>query len=229
MANSTSNSTSELSLKLLALEADVSPGGSKPKPTCQIHSSHEKIPDVGPSVCGTNGTPGVPVTAPECSVCKAPASLHCQACAYNEEMESEQRTRYCGKVCQQNDWHNHKTVCHRVAHLNQIYRAAVLVQGVYYKFRRELFDLKIDGIECMPREVLMWYGYYGDMVNVPFPDHLLLDQRDKEAVLSYCACEEGIGWMHHLFKELLEGMSGLLPSRMTVADRNQELIEVSEK
>lgn len=145
-----------------------------------------------------------------CVKCNKPAVLRCQACSYSEEKGVDQPTWYCGKGCQQADWPSHKSSCRKVACVNQIYRAARVVQALFYAFRENTFDLSIGRIEVGERGIRMWEKPYDEAVMVPFPSHLISDPSVHEAVLSYLACSEAILWMEDMFSKLLEGIAMFL-------------------
>ena len=42
---------------------------------------------------------------------------------------------------------------------------------------------------------------------VPFPDGVFKDERDKEAVLTYCARNDALAYMHRLIAITLRGIS----------------------
>lgn len=80
-----------------------------------------------------------------------------------------------------------------------------MIQKTFYVFRKTFFDLKIDRVTIKDNHMVIYEGNYGDEVTVPFPDSIIPDIKDQEAVLSYLACNEAISWMHPLFEKLLNG------------------------
>ena len=146
--------------------------------------------------------------AQTCVVCGKPARLFCQGCDYDEEQGIRTSTWYCGKVCQGQHWGSHRSLCLKRQRLNQLYRAAQIVQSAFYCFREKMFDCKIIAVEVTEDEIRLHPGTYHETESVcqPFPEQLISDPAVREAALSYWSCNESLSWMHGLWRTLLEGM-----------------------
>ncbi|KPI45722.1 uncharacterized protein AB675_461 [Cyphellophora attinorum] len=140
-----------------------------------------------------------------CVKCGSTSTLHCSACEYDEERGCQAKTRYCSKSCQAADWVEHKTKCLRIRRVNNLYRSVKSVQSVFYGFRKAFFDIAIKNITITPEKIVIREGAYGSNITLPFPDELIPDPRDQEAVLAHFACDDAVGWMHHFLEKLLEG------------------------
>lgn len=144
---------------------------------------------------------------PTCVKCNKAASLWCAgSCSYSEERGAAELTRYCSKDCQQEDWPEHKNSCLEVGRVNQVYRVSRAVQALYYAFRENTFERNIDRIAIEQHRIRIWEKTR-EKVIVPFPSDLILDARDREAVLSCLSCDSAVVWMQRIFSKLLEGSS----------------------
>lgn len=88
-----------------------------------------------------------------------------------------------------------------------LYRAGEMAQMAFYAYREHTFDLLIERVEKNGKDLLIYEASYGKTQECyfQFPDHLLPDERDKQAVLTYLTCGDAVGYMHELFKTLLDG------------------------
>ena len=143
-----------------------------------------------------------------CSACGGEAKLRCQACQHNETDSNTEHnaTWYCSRECQVKHWASHKSFCREVMHANQLYRAANLSQSAFYQFRKEMFDIPIIRITTKGSKTRIYQGEDKGKVLFPFPDKLVKNRQDEEALLAYSACESAMGRMKQMFTLAAEGM-----------------------
>lgn len=73
-------------------------------------------------------------------------------------------------------------------------------------FRENVFDKHLKRIESNGEDLILHeHLYVTDDIVFPFPDNMISDARDKEAILSYLACNDAMGYMHKLIGKLLYG------------------------
>ena len=156
-----------------------------------------------------------------CAHCNKPASDYCRGCSEAvDEHTIPRKTFYCNAECQKAGWVDHKTLCNNLRRQKQLHRAAHLLQAVFYDYRMRIFDISVAKIEKKGHKLHVWEGPYSDMqCLVPFPNHLVLDEKDKEALLSHLTCNDTLAWMYELERQLLDGiMSPKIPVNDRVAN-----------
>ncbi|MCJ1243797.1 hypothetical protein MMC30_000994 [Trapelia coarctata] len=90
--------------------------------------------------------------------------------------------------------------------MRSLYRAAETIQKGFYIFREKTFDKLIIKVEEKDGMLLLTEGYYDiDDVLVPFPDELVKNERDRQAVLTHLTCADALGWMHDFMRLILKG------------------------
>lgn len=144
-----------------------------------------------------------------CSACGKDAQLLCQACQPIEIITDShhEATWYCSKDCQKNAWSSHKSYCRKVMHVNQLYRAAHFCQEVFYHYREQAFDFPIQRITIEGSRINVYEADPEGRALFPFPEKLVKTREDKQALLSYRACESALGRMNHIFVLASEGKS----------------------
>lgn len=111
------------------------------------------------------------------------------------------------------DWKDHKVSCARLRTRKTIYRTGGLLQDIFYMYRENVFDTLIVKIEIQDEKMYIHAGEdSGQLVNShdvlePFPNDLVKDIRDKQAILAHGACGDVLAWMHDIIKYLLAGKS----------------------
>ena len=140
-----------------------------------------------------------------CVSCNKVAHLYCPNCEYSEERGIRLPIWYCGRACQQSSWVDHKKSCLHVARVNQLYRAARIVQSSFYCFREHLFDLKLTKIEVIGNEIHVHEGAYNERLTQEFPERLIPSPAVREAVLTHLSCNDAMFLAHSLFRTLFEG------------------------
>jgi MYND finger len=142
-----------------------------------------------------------------CVVCREPAHLHCNACSYTEgDIDEHKLTWYCSKDCQEQDRLSHKSHCSEMSDFNQLVRAAHLVQKVFYHYRKLWFDVPVKRIVFKGENIRIHQGDAKDKMLFEFPTKLVKSREVEEALLSFCACDDGLGRMQNLTALVLSGM-----------------------
>jgi hypothetical protein len=144
-----------------------------------------------------------------CAKCGSASTLYCSACHYDEERGCQALVHYCSRGCQAADWTKHKAKCLRTQRVNNLYRSVKAIQSVYYGFRKSLFDIDIGHVNTTEKKIIVHGNPDKTTLTFPslFPEELILDSRDQEAVLAHLASADGLHSMHHLLEKLLEGRS----------------------
>ena len=113
----------------------------------------------------------------------------------------------------------------------------------FYVFREKVYDQKIERVEKKGNSLFLYEGYYeDDRVILPFPHHLLPNEPDKQAALTFLTCSDAIGYLHELFRTMLKGqsvsqsvsqghVSASSPPRLSLSHKqtSQALVPVSSK
>lgn len=123
-------------------------------------------------------------------------------------------TYYCSKECQKEHYENHKMVCRTLRARKSLFRAGDLLQKMFYNFRYTVFDKSIVKIirkvNDGKRSYFLYEGNYPDIVHphnilVPFPDHLVQDMEEKNAVLCMMACTDAMAFFYRVVEYVLQG------------------------
>ena len=88
-------------------------------------------------------------TAPSgvCATCGQHATTRCAGCADTEHTGTQGATFYCSKPCQTKGWLKHKKACQAAQGRKKLFRAAEMIQEIFFALRAELFDLNITKVE----------------------------------------------------------------------------------
>ncbi|KAG9716806.1 hypothetical protein KCU59_g19229, partial [Aureobasidium melanogenum] len=126
----------------------------------------------------------------QCSNCGTRnAKAHCAGChqAPNTDGSPHISVRYCNKGCQKAHWPAHRTECKNLQARKALFRAAWLLQKIWYTVRRESFDNCVVRTEEVNGELLIHegdydveptkrqYGFYRD-----FSDAVFKNKQDAE-------------------------------------------------
>jgi len=150
-------------------------------------------------------------TDSQCAACGTPATTRCTGCTEGLDPKGDLcPTYYCAKACQVAHWDHHKRQCKLANARKQLYRGGELLQTIFYKYRGQFFDLKIDKIH-KPEDTDTIFAtetrkQKGEFL-FPFPVSLVKDERDKKALLAWSACEYGVVYLFNLVQHVVRGMS----------------------
>lgn len=86
-----------------------------------------------------------------------------------------------------------------------LYRAGDTVQLLFYMYREIVFDKLIAKVEKKENEILLYEGFYEDDCIIPFPAAYFPGEREKQAMLTYMACDDAVGYMHEVLKVMVKG------------------------
>ena len=125
---------------------------------------------------------------------------------------------YCGKVCQKDDWANHKSNCIRARTRAEICRIAGLLQDIFYTFERVTYMWALGRIN---KSGGLWVlhppsEYPWPSVLIPFPPPCVVNVEEEKAILSYNSCSSALSYLHKLTALLLNGeldSAGFSPNR----------------
>jgi hypothetical protein len=143
-----------------------------------------------------------PESVSKCQICDKPATSMCGGC-----QSATYSHYYCSKVCQKQDWPNHKIFCSDLKVERVLIRASTILQAAYLKFRENTWNMPIVKIEdCGGGELIIHRGSDNDKdYFLPFPAHLMKTTAIKNQVLCTSMCSESIAWMHETIAGLLSG------------------------
>ena len=144
---------------------------------------------------------------PRCSRCDKNATKHCPRCFEGIDRAGlETKTCYCSAECQKADWASHKKECRHLQDRKQLYRAGETIQSAWYAYRQRLFDILIEKIEKRGEDIYIWEGQYKlEQILAAFPAELFSDLKDKQGILTFLACSDGMAYMHDMMKRAIEG------------------------
>ena len=151
-----------------------------------------------------------------CAFCdKSNASQICSGCngAPDPTITGHIKTLYCNSGCQKSHWTAHKKDCKAHQARRLLYRAGETAQKAFYMFREFTYEQNIERMADKDASLVLYEGrYLDDRIFYPFPHHLLPQERDKQATLTYLTCGEAIAYMHGLLRTMLKGWSAIAHS-----------------
>lgn len=140
-----------------------------------------------------------------CAQCFKPATQTCKGCAQDIGDGTTLNTHYCNTACQKAHWKDHKVACNKLAIRKQLYRAGGIIQEVFYGYREAVFDKLIDKVEREGSNLHCYEGQYGWRILVPFRADLFPNHRDKQAMLTYKACNDAFAFLQTMIKAFFKG------------------------
>lgn len=77
----------------------------------------------------------------------------------------------------------------------------------FYAYREKTFNILIERVEKNGKDLVIHEAWYDETIDTyfPLPHHLLPDERDKQAVLTFLACGDAVGYIHEMLKVMLNG------------------------
>ncbi|KAK6002283.1 hypothetical protein QM012_001921 [Aureobasidium pullulans] len=118
--------------------------------------------------------------------------------------------RYCNKECQKAHWPAHRSECKNLQTRKALFRAAWLLQKIWYTVRRESFDNCVVKAEEVKGELLIYEGNYKSESTKryngfyrKFPDNVFKNKQDAETCLILLCCAESLSHMYMVTSWLL--------------------------
>lgn len=146
------------------------------------------------------------------------ANAYCAGChqAPNTDGTPRVNVRYCTRVCQKAHWPSHRAECKNLQARKALFRAAWLLQKIWYAVRRESFDNDLVSAEEINGELLIREGNY-DLESTrrehgfyrEFPDAIFKNRQDAETCLNLLYCTDSLSHMSMVNHWLLKGKSCL--------------------
>lgn len=151
--------------------------------------------------------------AVRCVTCNTDDELYCGGC-YGGVGDGDDNqgfmhvTWICSPKCAVTDEPEHEEVCPNVQAQEMLYRAAGLLQKLFYTFREVGYRRKIVRIGQKDGKVIFHENYDAPRGTVFFSTGLIskervLNQKDKEAILSYDGSSVAVACMHEAIKYVL--------------------------
>lgn len=148
-------------------------------------------------------------TTNKCAHCGKDAKQCCSRCNEGVNVDGiTSPTYYCGKECQTADYPAHKKICSNANARKQLYRGGEVLQQVFYAYREAAFDFvfsNLKKIEDGRLHIEEPTHVEGSGPLYRFPGHLVDNQQDKAALLTFLACTDGVGYMFELTKKVVDG------------------------
>ena len=122
------------------------------------------------------------------------------------------KTYYCSRQCQKIHWTTHKAACKLSNDRKQVFRAADLLQGLFYMLRKHTFDINLTA--AIKQEAQLHIQEIDEPTDWPlcrFPEELFASDNVAHAALAWNTCECAVGWLSKVVKEAFKGESN--PSR----------------
>lgn len=142
-----------------------------------------------------------------CAACGVASTTRCVGCIEGVDQYGRPLpTYYCTKDCQQRHWPKHRKDC-RIANARKVlYRGGELLKTVWLAFREEAFDLRLSRVQRQGDKLHIYEGKYEDTeVLVRYPQHLVSDPVEKQALLSHRACSDSSAYTYELVQKVFEG------------------------
>lgn len=117
---------------------------------------------------------------------------------------------YCETVCCIRDENNHERLCKDSNTRKQLYRAGNLLQAMFLKFREATYDVKLVKAVKKGEMLHVYEGGYTAAESGPlydFPQNLASGRKDQAKLLTFCACEDAVAFIHELSEILLKRKS----------------------
>jgi hypothetical protein len=186
------------------ISTNNSPGLSETKPPTNKSSD---LSDVNTPI-------GQPSSEKECTNCgNFNAKSYCAGCheAPNTDGTPHVGVRYCSRGCQKTNWPAHRLECKNLQARKALFKAAGLLQKIWYTVRREAFDNCIVKTEEVNGELLIHEGDYDleptkrkDGFYRKFPDAIFKNQQDADACLNLLSCTDSLSHMYMVNHWLLK-------------------------
>lgn len=147
-----------------------------------------------------------------CETCSKPTYRVCTECDEGPGPDGRPMpTYYCSLECQQKIQTSHGAHCCLVDETSRLYRGADLVKEIYYACQQAMFDVDVTAIQ--KHNELIFLAVHPDkrkardqFLLLDFPSHLVTDEEDKAAMLSYSSWGECAMQMEVLVTGFLEDM-----------------------
>ncbi|KAM3075308.1 Vacuolar protein sorting-associated protein atg6 [Clarireedia jacksonii] len=148
-----------------------------------------------------------------CAYChdNSAKTLKCGGCSSQLGNEKHASIYYCRKACQTAHWNIHKQACKIRQTRQLLYRAASVLQDIFYSYREAVFELNIVKIEEKDGVLYLYEGKYADIKSVEsilhkFPEGLEITEEDRKSALSFMACSDVMLYMNGIITHFLKGV-----------------------
>ena len=148
-----------------------------------------------------------------CLTCRTTTSTYCGECrsALIEIDQPDQIAYYCCDRCQAQGWTLHEDDCRRAEHRRLLFRAAFLLQGLFYVTRHAAFDVAIKSVEVEKdssgRLIITVVPADGVQPSFSIPDETFSDDGDANlfALLTWQWGAVVVRRFHSLLESCIEG------------------------
>ncbi|KAI4755233.1 hypothetical protein E4T52_12813 [Aureobasidium sp. EXF-3400] len=186
---------------------------STSKPDDLLHTEPPTKPD---DLSNVKTPANKPHNKKKCTNCgNLNAKAHCAGCHQAPETDSTPHVnvRYCTRECQKAHWPSHRAECKNLQARKALFRAAWLLQKMWYAVRRESFDNCVTKAEEVNGELLIHEGNY-DVEPTKrehgfyrkFPDAAFKNKQDAETCLNLLYCTDSLSHMYIVNHWLLKGI-----------------------
>ena len=135
--------------------------------------------------------------------------LTCQKCLNGCDINGRPfSTRYCNFRCQENNRQAHYTVCKNKNIRKSLYRAGEILQEAFLMYREIAWAWNIVSLHHAGARIYCDQGATkGVGPFFEFPAHLVPDEGDRRALLSYCGCVAAQEMFVEMGNKLLTGVT----------------------
>jgi hypothetical protein len=148
-----------------------------------------------------------------CAHCQKAATKSCGGCLGAPAYDSNpsKPMLYCSSECQKDGWSRHKASCQSLQARISLYRAAMLLQAIMCRVRRNAYPLLVDSIQFDGTSITLGVSKTNEKGPqqrlYPFPVQLTTEGDLLDALLLHSASTDAMVYLHGVAKRLFNGRS----------------------
>jgi hypothetical protein len=143
-----------------------------------------------------------------CSICPNAGTLICPGC---QDIPLHAGTKYCSKECQSADWANHKELHRAFKERKTLFRAAEVLQAVYYIYLEATIVSKPKRIERFPGRMIV---HVNPLAPLEAPFSGFADEQEKFSFLTSISSSRMVRWMQDILVHMTKGKPSSFNARL---------------